>query len=481
MSGQQALKRGAGTSSDEMSEHDLPQPQSRTRESASRKRKTPRMDTTVRHAQESQTEKDSTPRKDSQDDASLRTIQQPRVNNGRGRVSAEVAQDESEDDSQPVVSKTRRRTSRQAAESQSQARRQAQDDLEAELADLDTDSESQPETEKPLFSAKIESLNNLQSYRAKRLRRQKGLPSAKPGEPFSQDNEPKYTMTAEEMFDTDTADEDFVEQDSEDDVLAMNEENPLHALRIASMELRDLWRYAMEWMVKKGLELDFENNERFRHAFERLDDKPSGLVKSEFNSSSWKPGFIAMLSRPEMVSEQITSESEICDACNQTRHPATFRVEFVGKPYHPDTLHQVCRDNDIDCDGQDCISSRGCHISGATDHGIDMVRDNGLQPDRYIRYLGSTCMRKAQASHQLQHWRYRIYNIVKFWLNEQRYNTREEVKKRDEMSVADRHKYTLDILERMDGTGISEHTWQVFSDTVDDACASRVSWSGTNY
>jgi len=218
--------------------------------------------------------------------------------------------------------------------------RQRQDDLEAELADLDTDSGGQHVTGRPPLSAQHERSTKLESYEAKRLRRHKNLPFADPVELSSQGNEPKYVaktngMTAFDMFDTDTSDEGLVEQDSEDDVSAMSEGNPLDTMRLDSMKLRELWPHAIEWLVKKSLDPDLKESELSRRAFERLDNKPSGLVRSRFNSSSWKPDFIAALSRPRMISVQIAPETETCDACNQTRHPATFRVKFSGKPYHP--------------------------------------------------------------------------------------------------------------------------------------------------
>ena len=418
-----------------------------------------RMDASIQDARESQTEEDIALRNNSD-------VQQPKESECGRKMSVEVVEDESEDDSQPVVMSKRRRTIGQVADGQSQAMRQRQDDdLEAELADLDTDSGGQHVT-------------------GKRLRRHKDLPFADPVEPSSQDSEPNYVakaeaMTAFDMFDTDTSDENFVEQDSEDDLSAMGEDNPLDTMRLGSMKLRELWSHAIEWMVKKSLDLDLKESERFRRVFERLDNKPSGLVRSRFNSSSWKPGFITALFRPRMSSVQIASETETCDACNQTRHTATFRVEFSGKPYHPDTLDEVGGDNNINGDSNDHVSSR--HVSGVAHGHIDTARDNRLLADHCIWYLGSTCMNKAQTSHDLQHWRYRIYSSVTRWLNKHKYNTREEVEKRNERGTADLDKYAVDIVERMNRTGKSEKTWQVYKDIVEDAYASRDSWLGASY
>lgn len=275
------------------------------------------------------------------------------------------------------------------------------------------------------------------------------------------------------MFDTDTEDGEFVEKDVETAVSAMAEDNLLHNMRISSMKLKDLWPHAIEWMVKKSLDLHVKEDERFRRAFERLDKKPSGLMRSKHNSSSWKSSFTTALARPEMVSAETTSESEPCDACSQTCHSALFEVRFCGKLYCRETLDELDGDDNINGHSQGYFSSFGSDASGASVSQTGLIRDRRLLSENYVWYLGSTCVRKAQASHKLQHWRYHIYNLVTRWLTKHGYNARGECSKRDEMSMADRDGYAVDVVDHMVKDGFSKKTWQVFKDTVDGACASR--------
>jgi hypothetical protein len=332
MSGRQDLKRGAGMSSDAMSEYDSLMPQRRGRGWVDKKRKTLRI-------KGSQTEKDVIFHDNHHDSITSATIPQPRKNDGGREMSIEVVETGSEDDSQPVVSSRRRKTSRQAGDGHSQASRQERDDLEAEMADLETESLSQLVFDKPLSNFKSASLARL---KANRLRKSQGLPSLKPNKLSSQDDEQGHvtkteSTTASDMFDTDTDDGDFVEEDTETTVSAMDEDNWLNNLRTSSMELKDLWPHELKWMVKRSLGLYVEEDERFRHAFERLDKEPSGLVSSKHNSSSWNSSFTTALTRPGMVSAPTTSEVETCDACDQTRHSAIFEVRFYGKLYCRET------------------------------------------------------------------------------------------------------------------------------------------------
>jgi hypothetical protein len=138
-------------------------------------------------------------------------------------MSVEVVETGSEDDYQPVVSSRRRKTSRQAGDGHSQASRQERDDLEADMADLEKESLSQLVFDKPLSNSKSAALARL---KAKRLRKSQGLPSLKPNELSSQDDEQGHVTkteftTASDMFDTDTDDGDFVEEDTETAVSAM--------------------------------------------------------------------------------------------------------------------------------------------------------------------------------------------------------------------------------------------------------------------
>jgi hypothetical protein len=62
---------------------------------------------------------------------------------------------------------------------------------------------------------------------------------------------------------------------------------------------------------------------------------------------------------------------------------------------------------------------------------------------------------------------------VTHWLDQHGYNSWEELKKRDVMSMVDKAGYAADIVDHMLRDGFSKETWQVFRDIVDDSRASR--------
>lgn len=461
------MKRGAGVSSDDLGECDSLMPQRGKRGLAGKKRKT-------LPTERSRMKKNVMTHDNSDNTITSEIIPLPWDNDSGREISLEVVGTESEDDSQPVVSSRRRKKIRQAADGHSQASWQERDELEVDLADLNTSSWSQPVLG-PRSSAKSASLAIL---KAKRLLKSQGLPSFTPNELISQDNDERYITetkftTASDMFDTDTDDGEFVEEDIEPAVSAAAEDNSLHNMRISSMKLKDLWPLVIEWMVKKSLDLHVEGDEHFRRAFERLDNEPSGLMRSKHNSSSWKSSFTTALARPEMVSGETTSASEPCDACGQTCHSALFEVRFCGKLYCRETLDESDGDDNINGHIQDHVSSFGSDVSGASVSRTRLIRDRRLLSENHIWYLGSTCVRKARASHKLQHWRYHIYSLVTRWLTKHGYNAREECSKRDKMSMADKDGYAVDVVEYMVRDGFSKETWQVFRKTVDDARASR--------
>ncbi|KAI3475581.1 hypothetical protein L1887_63011 [Cichorium endivia] len=101
------------------------------------------------------------------------------------------------------------------------------------------------------------------------------------------------------MFDADEDDEDFIEE-GDDDVLGVPEGIPLKYTRYASMKAKDLWKFAIEWMVQKKINPAFAmDDEIYTLTFQKLDDEVSGLAGSKFMSSAWNAEFTsAVRSRP---------------------------------------------------------------------------------------------------------------------------------------------------------------------------------------
>lgn len=283
------------------------------------------------------------------------------------------------------------------------------------------------------------------------------------------------------MFAPDEDDEDFIEE-GEDDTLGVPDGIPLAFTRYASMKAKDLWKFAIEWMVQKKINPAFAmDDEIYTLTFQKLDDEVSGLVGSKFASSAWRPDFtIALRSRPEIAYTTIDRHSaehayrDKCDACNRTGHPATSEVQFQGKPYNRNTLDEVGKDDDDDDDedddDDDSSDSEGNCSGDRPDYD---AQGREVPPANRTWYVGKFCMSNARTAHALQHWRYHLYEWVVIWIDGKKYSTPKELKKRDKMSTKKRRKYANKIVDRMADEGVLKQLWKEFRGTIDDAANAK--------
>jgi hypothetical protein len=285
------------------------------------------------------------------------------------------------------------------------------------------------------------------------------------------------------MFAPDEDDEDFIEE-GEDDTLGVPDGIPLAFTRYASMKAKDLWKFAIEWMVQKKINPAFAmDDEIYTLTFQKLDDEVSGLVGSKFASSAWRPDFtIALRSRPEIAYTTIDRHSaehayrDKCDACNRSGHPATSEVQFQGKPYNRNTLDEVGKDDDDDDDDEDDDDGDGDSDSNEDSSGDRPDYDaqgREVPPANRVWYVGKFCMSNARTAHALQHWRYHLYEWVVIWIDGKKYSTPKELKKRDKMSTKKRRKYANKIVDRMADEGVLKQLWKEFRGTIDDAANAK--------
>jgi len=280
------------------------------------------------------------------------------------------------------------------------------------------------------------------------------------------------------MFAADEDDEDFIEE-GEDDTLGVPDGIPLAFTRYASMKAKDLWKFAIEWMVQKKINPAFAmDDEIYTLTFQKLDDEVSGLVGSKFASSAWRPDFtIALRSRPEIAYTTIDRHSaehayrDKCDACNRSGHPATSEVQFQGKPYNRNTLDEVGKDDDEDEDDDEDNSDSDEGTSG--DHPDYDAQGREVPPANKTWYVGKFCMSNARTAHALQHWRYHLYEWVVIWIDGKKYSTPKELKRRDKMSTKKRRKYANKIVDRMADEGVLKQLWKEFRGTIDDAANAK--------
>jgi len=158
-----------------------------------------------------------------------------------------------------------------------------------------------------------------------------------------------------DMFQEDDEDEGFVveEGEEEEDTLGAPVQLPLQFSNVSRMKGQDLFKYAIEWMVQKKINPAFAtNDEIYDLAFRKLDDEVKGLAGSKFTSSIWTSSFTkALKARPDIVLLELSKEfravmSPHCEACNRRTHPATWSIQFTGKPYHHSNLEELSDDED---------------------------------------------------------------------------------------------------------------------------------------
>ena len=168
-------------------------------------------------------------------------------------------------------------------------------------------------------------------------------------------------------------DDDFVVAD-DDETLGAPDDAALHKIPIeftqhAHKKGQHHFKDAVEWMVHNKINPAFaRNDDIYRIAFLKLADKVQGYSESKFISSVWRSEFIhALKARPEMKFEAYESHGEgKCEACNRSGHLPTFQIQFVGKPYHHDTLESVSDDDSEEADehGSDEDDEYSCDSKG---------------------------------------------------------------------------------------------------------------------
>ncbi|KAK5119008.1 hypothetical protein LTR62_000219 [Meristemomyces frigidus] len=289
-----------------------------------------------------------------------------------------------------------------------------------------------------------------------------------------------YEITAQprssrEMFAADEYDDDFLESAGEDDVtLGVQDGVPIEFTKYASMKPKELFVYAVEWMVQKKINPAFNmNDDLYNLTFRKLDDEVQGLAGSKFKSAAWTPQFMtALKNRPEIAYEYIDNPLERpdrCDACNRTKHPATFQVQFQGKTYNPHTLEEV--GNDADDDDDDDNDSSSEHTDD--DQPVYDWQGNKVAPANTIFNIGRFCMANAETAHNLQHWRFHLNELAIFWLEMKGYMTQEAVVKRDRKSSKKRKKEANRITDRMEREGEIRSMWSMYRKGIDEARSSK--------
>lgn len=153
----------------------------------------------------------------------------------------------------------------------------------------------------------------------------------------------------------DSDDENFIDDD--DDTLGVPDEAlhlmPLEFTRASRKPLKQHFKDAVEWLVHRRINPGFDrDNEMYLTAWRRLSDEVTGLANSKFISSVWRPDFYkALKARPyieqlQLAPSHLATDMSHCQACGRSGHPATWTIQFKGKPYDPKTLDEVESDSE---------------------------------------------------------------------------------------------------------------------------------------
>jgi hypothetical protein len=283
-------------------------------------------------------------------------------------------------------------------------------------------------------------------------------------------------------FQEDEEDEAFIDNDADaiigEPILNPDDFMPLIISRLSSSKPKELFKYAIEWMVMKKIHPGFDSKSQvYDITFRKLDDEVTGLANSKFSSSAWTPDFTrALRARPDLMIMELTrGRKEVmdahCEACNRRNHPASDELMFTGKPYNKETLEPL--DSNADCDSNK-DSDSDSDSESSDDSELDLngekptydAQGSRLPPENKTFTTGSTCKANAQVAHTLNHWRYHLYSWVKDYLAREGHLTAEKLVKRDGWTDKKREKAALKIVKGMEDVGEIRKLYHLYKDQM---------------
>jgi hypothetical protein len=390
--------------------------------------------------------------------------------------------DEEEGEDEPITPKRRRL--KKPRELDEQEREELAEDLDG-LRDSD-DEENEIPAHTPRSTQKTARKTALEQLKRRRSGIQQDGQSSDAQddeagsdevEEIEEEEEDERPMSIARFFREDQYDAAFVDEDEDEDPLGIPEDMPIEYTRYASMRAKELFKYAVEWMVQKKINPAFQMTDQiYRLTFRKLNDETNGLVGSKFKSSAWTADFAhALLARPDIAYEPIDRNSaehcmrDHCDACNRTNHPATFQIQFQGKPYYPETLENVGANDGYDDDDNDSSSDGSVQDDEADDRPAYDAEGKEIPPEARVFYVGKFCMKNASTAHALQHWRYHLNIYVVDYLRRQGYLAAGKIVERDQWSTQKRRKHANKVVDRMEAEGVVKSLWQDFKNNLDEA------------
>ncbi|KAF3894390.1 Transcription factor IIIc-like protein [Trichophyton interdigitale] len=271
--------------------------------------------------------------------------------------------------------------------------------------------------------------------------------------------------------DLDQYDADFVLEDDEGElgVPADEIEVPFEFTRHRYKRLKDHFRDVVEWMVHNKINPTFRRDDAvYEMAFRKVKDEVTGLAGSQFVSSVWNKGFIGSLkARPRIVVLPYPiTEGHPCDACNRSKHPASYDIRFDGPPYSQETLESIVEDDSSDDQASDSMDRENVDCEG-----------NMIPNENIHFYLGRHCKSKASMAHTLIHWRYHLNEWVVGYLERMGILDGSEILQREHWSQKKRTKYANEVVDAMVEAGEVDRLWRDFNLNLKTARSSTVGYS----
>lgn len=369
------------------------------------------------------------------------------VQNGKQKRRRELLNEESDESSSTPRSLKRNRARKD-------------DDLDEIRAELDDLGSSSPLLS-PVKPSKLSKQKKIiAKIRREKQRRQSGVNHILSEEDESEEDDGEYRDTYQRIYSEGNLDEyeqddDFVvddEEDGEDGLIGSPHALPFEYSSLASAPLSELFRHAIDWLIQNKINPGFKrHSDIYDTVWKRLNDEITGLAESKFKSSSWKRDFIVSLeTRPDMTSGQVKAHEldTNCEACGRSNHPATFTMQLYGKPYDPDSLEDI--EQDEDDDGE--YDKRGREVPAVRQW-----------------FLGRTCYENAESAHILAHWKRSLNIEVVELLREEGALKPRAIVERAEQNVAQKGKWTRDLVDRWDEQGHIGMFWQTYKDFSDTA------------
>lgn len=164
-----------------------------------------------------------------------------------------------------------------------------------------------------------------------------------------------------------------------------------------------------------------------------------------------------------------------CDACNRSGHPATWEIQFQGKPYHRETLEDVANDDD-EGENEDSDSETSSNHPGNNnddDHPSYDELGREVVPVSTTFFVGKFCKSNAETAHKLRHWRWFLNQWVQAFLASKGHLNAAKLVERDGWSIKKRSKYANKIVDRMEREGDISRLWREFNINTQDARMSK--------